>query len=384
MRDLPPTAKPPFDLSELIWRGFIWFRRQYRLAFRGLRDRWNRHLTTEVMPYVGYASTSRAFVKGRVLKDRSITPATPTDSRWRNLVNTYKRFTSHDVPHAKVRVSLGTYSYLLKANEEGYVEGWLRLPEPLVEGWQEARFELLEPAPREGAGVTYGKVLVPPASCRLGVISDIDDTVMQTDARRWLKVIFTVLVGNAVTRVPFKGVAAFYQALQQGARGDEHNPLFYVSSSPWNLFDLLQQFLELEKIPLGPLMLRNWGITARERPTVHGSHKNAAIHDIMHTFPELPFILIGDSGQEDPEIYRNVVHDFPERVLAVYIRNVSDTRRAGAIRALAEEVEKAGSELILADDMRPAAQHAAERGWIRPEAVAVVEAAKRADDHKLP
>ena len=177
------------------------------------------------------------------------------------------------------------------------------------------------------------------------MISDIDDTVVLTGATSPLRMARTVFLGNARTRAPFPGVAAFYAALQHGVGRADFNPLFYVSSSPWNLYGLLTEFLTLRKIPLGPLMLRDWGINEREvLPTGHAGHKLEAIRKIMELYPDLPFILLGDSGQEDPEIYHRVVHDHPSRILAVYIRNVHPAPdRITAVRKLAEEVERAGA-----------------------------------------
>jgi phosphatidate phosphatase APP1 len=95
-----------------------------------------------------------------------------------------------------------------------------------------------------------------------------------------------------------------------------------------------------------------------------------AIEEILELYPQLPFILVGDSGQEDPEIYREVVRRFPRRVLAIYIRNVTrDPLRRTAIAALAEEIARAGSTLILADDTMAAAMHAAEHGWIQADSL---------------
>jgi phosphatidate phosphatase APP1 len=130
-------------------------------------------------------------------------------------------------------------------------------------------------------------------------------------------------------------------------------------------------------------MLRDWGVSAQESmPSGHAGHKLGAIRRIMDLFPALPFILIGDSGQEDPEIYHRVVHDYPDRILAVYIRNVTPRPdRVGAIRRLAKEVEKAGSTLLLMDDTLAAARHAASRGWITETALADVASDAR-DEHR--
>ena len=73
------------------------------------------------------------------------------------------------------------------------------------------------------------------------------------------------LLHNAHTRLPFEGVAGFYQALQRGRDGEAYNPVFYVSNSPWNLYDLLEDFLDVHGIPRGPLLLRDWS-PRRSRP----------------------------------------------------------------------------------------------------------------------
>src|SRR5690606_38757835 len=143
------------------------------------------------------------------------------------------------------------------------------------------------------------------------------------------------------------------------------NPIAYVSSSPWNLYDLIVDFFDLQEIPPGPMFLRDWGITREELlPTEHSKHKLDAIETLFEFYDNLPFILIGDSGQQDPEIYAEVVHRYPERVLAVYVRDVSaDRKRDEAISALSEEVIESGGALILAEDTLHMAQHAADSGW---------------------
>ena len=154
----------------------------------------------------------------------------------------------------------------------------------------------------------------------------MDDTVLQSEVTSFLRAARMVLLENALTRLPFPGVAAFYRALERGATGAEANPIFYVSSSPWNLYDVIDGFLEAQRIPAGPLLLRDWDLgRLSER---HARHKGVVIREIFDTYPELPFLLVGDSGQEDPEIYAELVRERPGRVKAVYIRNVSATSRA--------------------------------------------------------
>jgi phosphatidate phosphatase APP1 len=227
-----------------------------------------------------------------------------------------------------------------------------------------------------------GKILVPPPTARFGVISDIDDTVIQSRISNFLQAARTVMLGNARTRLPFPGVAAFYRALRSGVGGDEKNPIYYVSSSPWNIFDVIAEFIDIQKIPRGPLLLRDWdlgwGMLSSSR---HVEHKESAIRNIMQLHPEMQFILIGDTSQQDPEIYRKIVAEFPNRVKAIYIRDVTrNMARSNTVKKLADEVLAAGSVLVLAENSLGAARHAAENGWISSDTLPEIGEEKRADE----
>lgn len=336
-----------------------------------------------IIPYRGYGTAQRLYLKGRVLEDEGISSPSAEDSTLRNLLNTYKRFESDEIAGALVMCRFQGVEQKVMSDEEGFFELCIQPIEPLPTDrlWHEVELELLSPM-REGDPPVQatGYVLVPPPSAQFGVISDMDDTVVYTNASNLLEMGRIVFMGNARTRIPFEGVAAFYQALQAGTQG--FNPIFYVSSSPWNLYDLLAEFLQIQQIPSGPLMLRDWGISENEfLPTKHGPHKISAIRQILDTYPQLPFILIGDSGQEDPEIYHDIVQQYPNRILAVYIRNVTTkAKRADTILALASDVAKAGSSLILANDTLEAATHAAAQGWISPDVLLQIQAQKKIDD----
>jgi phosphatidate phosphatase APP1 len=333
---------------------------------RPLDRRLRPNRPVRIVPYRGYGTPDRVHVRGRVLHGRPPGPASPHDRWWRNLAAAYRRLESDEVPRARVRARFAGDVIDSAADAEGHFQVVLQPREPLEDGfWHHAHVELLHPA---GQGATEAVAI--PRTPRFGVISDLDDTVLRTDVRNIIRMGREVLFGNAHTRVPFAGVGAFYRALHD-AHGDG-NPIFYVSSSPWNLHDVLDEFLRLHRIPPGPMHLRDWGISRSEvLPTGHHGHKRSAIDRILATYPGLPFILVGDSGQEDPEIYREVVHDHPHRVLAVYIRNVvPDPVRIDAIRRLTDEIAShTDCDLVLADDTLSAARHAAHRGWIDDGAI---------------
>jgi phosphatidate phosphatase APP1 len=332
-----------------------------------------------IVGYRGYGTAERALVLGRVLQDEGHLPPDPSHSGLRNLLDAIKRLESDPLPFARVRVQLGTNGHELEADDEGFLHGWVPAPVPMGPGWHRA-----ELAPSDGSIVPArpgaAEVLVPSAAARFGVISDMDDTVLQSEVTRLVRAARLVLLENARTRLPFPGVAAFYRALSVGTGGGASvNPIFYVSKSPWNLYEVIADFLTLQELPPGPLLLRDWdlGLPSRQKR----EHKATAIAEILATYPALPFILIGDSGQKDPEIYRALLHDHPGRIPAIYIRNVTrGAERAGAIRKLALEVAESGSSLVLADDTLTVARHAAEHGWIDPAHLGEIAGDKRADE----
>ena len=338
----------------------------------------------EILTYYGYGNRTRSNVHGRVLEVRKVSKSSDRDSTFRNLLNTYRRAEADPIPFATVRVEYADTTVTMTADDEGFFSGWIDLSTPLDsdDEWNKYKVSLVAPVRADLTAECTGVVLVPAKTARFGVISDIDDTVIQSRVANFLQAARTVMLGNARTRLPFPGVAAFYRALRDGAGGDEKNPIYYVSSSPWNIFDVISEFMDLQKIPRGPLLLRDWdigwGLLSSSR---HLMHKIGPIRDIMALHPGMQFILIGDSSQHDPEIYRQVVAEFPNRVKAIYIRDVTaNPERSTSVKKLAEEVLAAGSMLVLVEHTLDAARHAAEHGWIKPESLPEIGEEKRADE----
>ena len=109
-------------------------------------------------------------------------------------------------------------------------------------------------------------------------------------------------------------------------------------------------------------------------------HKEKQIERILGTYPRMPFILIGDSGQKDPEIYRDVAKRHGNRILAIYIRDVTSAMRDASVNAIAEEVRKFGVDMVLVRDSEGAALHALRRGFIEPHSLVDVRAEKAKDN----
>jgi phosphatidate phosphatase APP1 len=172
--------------------------------------------------------------------------------------------------------------------------------------------------------------------------------------------------------------------LQLGRNGKRNNPFFYVSSSPWNLYDLLVDFLDLNKIPPGPLLLRDFGLRKQEFAGSTANHKLTEIENILLTYPHLNFVLIGDSGEKDPAIYSEVVRKYPNRILVIYIRDVQLKDREKIAVDISKELEGNKIEMIIVDNTAEAAQHAAKINLIFKEAISPIIEDKKQDKGEIP
>jgi phosphatidate phosphatase APP1 len=348
-----------------------------------MRRAWRGGDPLTLQAYAGFGTRQHLWVRGRVLDDEGLRPAAPGSSAWRNLRDAWRRFETDERPGVRVRAVFQGHAREALTDREGFFDIELEPaePPPADRSWHEVELAALPARGQQPLATATARVLVPSTRARLAVISDVDDTIVPTGATDILRAAHSVLLGTAHTRVPFPGVAPFYRALAAGGDGQAANPFFYVSSSPWNLYDVLVQLLELHHIPAGPLVLRDWGLRRETLPFGHRAHKLQAIRRVCDLYPTLPLLLVGDSGQEDPEIYHEVVGLYPGRVRAIYIRNVSPAAdRVAAIRDLAEKVLGAGSTLVLAEDTVAAARHAAAQGWIDAARLPAIVSGKEADE----
>lgn len=304
-------------------------------------------LPVRVQPFFGYRSGERVVLNARAI--RSAEPVFETRSFWRDFATMVGQYLSKEVPGLSVELH-----YEISADRvlrrtvitgpEGYARFDIALdrgaPRPERTRWEKALVRW-----RDEDGTRYeapAYILTPGTKTQTGVISDIDDTILETGitgnlrmiARNWKRVMATMPSDRAV--VP--GATAFYAAIGGNPAGSREpgeaigalipearvRPVFYVSSSPWNLFSYLVTFKQERGLPLGPIALRDWGFNRRTLGKEgHGSHKLEAIERILATFPELRFALIGDDTQKDLAAFGAIARAHPGRIAAVFIRSVS-------------------------------------------------------------
>lgn len=347
--------------------------RNFRRKFKHRTGFGNDPITIDA--YWGYGRKNYLFLKGRVLEDEPII-VKDTDNRWKNLVNSYRRFESDEISDVQVEVRFLGQTFLAVTDENGF----FTIDESFKNTDNEPKYPLTKanirvhsiPLRPEIEVTAEAFVMIPKNTAEYGVISDIDDTVLKSYITSPLmaKTAYHTFFKKPQSRMSFAGAPELYRAFRKGSSGNRRNPIFYVSNSPYNLFDFLIAFLETAQLPLGPIMLRDFGFF-KKRPQGLKSEKYESIAHILRTYPNLSFILIGDSGEKDADIYQDIARQFPNRIKAIYIRDVQSKRRTKRIKVLIENFKDV--TMILANDSAAIEQHAIKKGFIRER---VLEKAK--------
>ena len=320
-----------------------------------------------VQPFFGHRSRDRLLLSARAL--HAAQPRFEQVSRLRAIRTMVSQFLSREAAGVHVRLELHGHGERASVHEgftdgEGFVHFDIALDPP----WDlpdEPMWDLgtMHWESRHGPQSTEFRVLAPGRESRLAVISDIDDTIIETGitgglrsvVRNW-KRLFAQMPHE---RIAVQGADAFFDELGGGAFAEAHQhsarrlpatrrPFFYISSSPWNLFSYLVAFKQVKGLPLGPLKLRDWGLNRKTfGGGSHGQHKEEAIESILAMYPGLNFALIGDDTQGDLPAFARAVRLHPGRIDAVFLRTVSEHEFTAEEEAARDVISQAGVPLWL-------------------------------------
>ncbi|WP_418275511.1 App1 family protein [Isoptericola jiangsuensis] len=271
-----------------------------------------------VQPFTGLGSPDKVRVLARVL----LAPpqAALRDDR-RAARRGFRHFLTVPAPQNDVRLHLAGRRVEVVTDRSGYVDVEVHLEQGqhLEPGWQEVTIEPRDPVRDVVGERAVAPLLVVGPTTRFGVISDVDDTTLVTAVPRPFLATWNTFVRHGTSRQPVPGMPELYRRLR-----DSHPEavVVYLSNGAWNTTGALREFLSRHRYPSGPLLLTDWGPTLTGWFRSGPQHKGSSLDLLMSRFPQVRWLLVGDDGQLDPEIYANAVERWPDRVRAVAIRQV--------------------------------------------------------------
>jgi phosphatidate phosphatase APP1 len=302
-------------------------------------------------------------VYGHVFKNKPHIPRKYTNNALLNIIHLIRLFFVEPLSCAKVQLQWRDQTFYSQAEEDGFFKfEWDS--SNVSPGWHPLTVNCIDAAGTIIA-TGEGKVFVP-HSTQYAFISDIDDTVLVSHSAtigKRLRVLFTK---NPHTRKAFNNVVKFYSLLANAHTTEEiPNPFFYVSSSEWNLYGYLYEFFIFNGLPNGIFLLnqiKRWYELVKTGKTKHDG-KLIRVMRILKVYTKQQFVLLGDNSQRDPAIYTAIVNKYPQKIYAIYIRNIRPEKEADT-RELLQSVEKLGVHTCLFKDNAAAIEHAKQIGLI--------------------
>jgi phosphatidate phosphatase APP1 len=295
-----------------------------------------RGLVATVIPYSGYGGDDWIRVLGRVLLVRPQRPGRADKPRNRG-VRGWRSFTSVPAGEVAVTITAGGAEYTVMADRGGVVDA--RIQVTLPAGVNSIQLRTAASLP------VTASVYVVDTGVKFGIVSDVDDTVMVTALPRPFLAAWNTFVLDEHARRPVPGMAVLYERLVRAHPGA---PVVYLSTGAWNVAPTLKRFMSRNLYPPGALLLTDWGPT-RDRLFRSGrQHKRESLERLAAEFPKLRWLLIGDDGQHDEELYGDFGRSHPGNVAAICIRQLST------------------SEAVLAGGRSSASEHETLRGirWL--------------------
>lgn len=331
-----------------------------------------------LVPYLGHGTANSLHIKGRLLEAKATQGlSSDGDSVLSNVLTTLQRLESDEVPGARLAARFQGTDAEAFTDQEGYFQLNLYSDRPMLPGWHCVPLHVIDSVAEDASAFATARAFVPSDDADFAVVSDIDDTVIRSHATNKLAQARLTLLHDADSRKAWPGVAALYYALVAGPGGAANNPIFYVSRSGWNFYDLFLDIFKRQHIPLGPMFLRDLAVKEDKSIAVGSTHhKLAQIRQLMQLYPQLDFVLIGDTGQDDAQRYRQLAIEHPGRVRAVYLREVDDSSQDDEVRSIARDLRHRGVPTRIAPDSAAFARHMAETGLITDDAARRVPAAE--------
>lgn len=278
--------------------------------------------------YRGYANEQEIIVCGHFYRTNASNSYTLDGGKHRHACAILRMFSIKPFDNSQVEMTFENKSIITKTVKDGYFRFSIPYAELLSFGWHSFKVK----AEIDGMILEESGEFIKPYPGEFGLISDIDDTFLLSHSNSFFRKLYVLLTHNVHRRKIFEGVVQHYQLLSHAGNrsGAGSNAFFYVSSSEWNLYNLIERFAKLNNLPKAVIQLKDIKKGLRDfLVTGAGSHdhKFQKIKHILEFYPKLKFILLGDDSQKDPFIYQRIVKMFPMNVKVIYIRQTKNKPR---------------------------------------------------------
>jgi len=270
-----------------------------------------------IVVYHAYGNDHQVIVQGRMERERAFKTVSKEDGWVSNLWRRVKQVKADDIESANINLSINHKSFKTKGDDEGYFEFNVKTKEVLPMGFQKI---VLNIDGNKNLHETNAPII--DTTPLVGIISDFDDTIIVSEVTNKISLGINTMLKNYKQRtlVPTM-LERFEKILAQNPKGTP-STLFVLSGSPQQLFIPVEEFLDYYHFPKRTLILKKAHGANKDPLTDQFAYKTQKIERLIKLYPNMQWVMFGDSGEKDYQVYKAIKEKYPKKVKSYFIRDV--------------------------------------------------------------
>ncbi len=271
-----------------------------------------------IVVYHAYGNNHQLIVQGRMERKRDFKTVSKDDGWVRNLWRRVKQVKADDIESADINLSIKHESFKTKGDDEGYFEFHIKTKQLLPMGYQKIVLQL-----KDNQNLHETNATIIDSTLLIGIISDFDDTLIISDVTNKISLGINTMFKNYKQRTLVPSMLErFKKILAQNPKGTP-STLFILSGSPQQLFTPIEQFLAYHHFPKHTLILKKAHGENLDPLTDQFAYKSQKIERLIQLYTNMQWVMFGDSGEKDAEVYKAIQEKYPHKVMRYYIRDVN-------------------------------------------------------------
>jgi len=269
--------------------------------------------------YNCYGNDKRVIVQARVLDAHKFTEAKKDDDIFTNLKRKLGIIFNDERENVNITIEINGEKFERKSDDEGYLEFDLSFEKKALKPNQKIDLYLTNYKEIENSC----NLFIPSDKRQTGIISDFDDTIIISNVTNKLSLLNQLLLKNYKQREVIKGMKRRFEEI---LRNSPDKPLFIITGSVKQFNKVIRLFLDYHKFPKRTIITKK----------IHGKNSNSIfeqkdyksenIEKLLRLYPNIEWVLFGDSGEEDRQIYLNIAKKYPSHIKEIYIREIKKER----------------------------------------------------------
>ncbi len=265
--------------------------------------------------YSCYGNAKNMIVEGRILDEREFQETKKEDGMFTNAWRKLGHILNDERKNVPVTLRLDKKEFQASTDDEGYFEFKLHFDHDLLT--PNLPIELFLTNNQKVQTTTH--IYMISKQKQTGIISDFDDTVIVSDVTKKLSLLYQLLLKNYKQREVVEGLSQRYRKILEKS---PDKPLFFITGSPKQFHQVIEKFLNYHHFPKHTLITKKMHGENAHSIFKQQNYKKTYIEELITLYPQVEWILFGDSGEQDKKIYLDIAKRYPKHIKEIYIRNV--------------------------------------------------------------